>query len=347
MLSRLPRIALAPLWVGQLATRSKSFIDNPIIGSRRLNEWGLHARRVALAHRLAGFRRRRLAGLISAADRAAYERDGFVLKRDFLPAAAFAALRDGLGACRGRFREVREGDTILRKIAIDARLLADVPALADLVRSPEWLGLIRYIGARGAAPTATVQSIERYACDGPEDPQTLLHADTFHPTVKAWLFLTDVAADAGAFTYVPGSHRLTPQRLLWERRLSLAARHSAVRDTREGSFRVDPAELPLLGLPAPRILAVPRNTLIVADTFGFHARGPCTDPALRVAIWATLPRQPFLPWAFLPGAAPIPGGLAAWRTRLARGGAAARSDFSPFDSVRRSADQAAAGRASR
>ena len=50
----------------------------------------------------------------------------------------------------------------------------------------------------------------RHACDGPPDPQTALHADTFHPTVKAWLFLTDVAADAGPFTYVPGSHRLTP-----------------------------------------------------------------------------------------------------------------------------------------
>jgi len=35
-----------------------------------------------------------------------------------------------------------------------------------------------------------IQSILRHAHDGPLDPQTALHADTFHPTVKAWLFLT-------------------------------------------------------------------------------------------------------------------------------------------------------------
>ena len=68
-----------------------------------------------------------------------------------------------------------------------------------------------------------IQSILRHACDGPPTRRPRLHADTFHPTVKAWLFLTDVAADAGPFTYVPGSHRLTPERLAWERRMSLAA----------------------------------------------------------------------------------------------------------------------------
>ena len=118
--------------------------------------------------------------------------------------------------------------------------------------------------------------------------------------------------------------------------MSLDARYSSVRDTREGSFRVDPEELPALGLPPPSILAVAKNTLIVADTFGFHARGPCTGPALRVAIWATLPRQPFLPWAM-----PLPATLAAWRDALGRGWAAGIGEsrtrahpaagFSPFD----------------
>ncbi len=31
-----------------------------------------------------------------------------------------------------------------------------------------------------------------------------------------------------------------------------------------------------MGLPEPRIFAVPANTLVVADTFGFHARGPAS-----------------------------------------------------------------------
>jgi hypothetical protein len=290
---------MAPLWVAQLATGAKSFERNLVIGSRRLNEWGLHARRVALAHRLANTRRRKLANLIPANDRAAFERDGFVVRPNFLAAEQFATLLAQVKAYRGPLREISEGDTVLRKIALDKKTLADLPGLNAVLRSPDWRGLIRYVGSRDAEPVVWVQSILRHACAGPVDPQTILHADTFHPTVKAWLFLTDVAEDAGPFTYVPGSHRLSAERLAWERRMSLAARHSANAEIRQGSFRIDPTELSSLCLPQPRSFAVPANTLIVADTFGFHARGPSTRPSLRVEIWAYGRRSPFVSWAAL------------------------------------------------
>src|SRR5262249_47746035 len=146
-------------------------------------------------------------------------------------------------------------------------------------------------------PVVWIQSILRHACDGPADPQTALHADTFHPTVKAWLFLTDVAADGGPFTYVPGSHRLTPARIAWEQRMSLAAAQSTNAEDRQSSFRIGVDELADLGLPEPHVFAVPANTLVVADTFGFHARGPSAGRSLRVEIWAYGRRSPFVPWA--------------------------------------------------
>jgi hypothetical protein len=299
MFSGMRRAAMAPVWIGQLATGTKSFERNAVIGSRRLNEWGLHAARVRLAYRLAQARRRKLAGLVSEEDRTAFDRDGFVLRPNFLPDEHFAALVAQVRAYRGPLREISEGDTIMRKIALDGRALAALPALAAVLQSREWRGLVRYAGSRDAAPVVWVQSILRHACAGPADPQTVLHADTFHPTVKAWLFLTDVAEDAGPFTYVPGSHRLTAQRLEWEQRMSLSARQSPNAEDREGSFRIAPAELASLGLPLPRAFAVPANTLIVADTFGFHARGPSERPSLRVEIWAYGRRSPFLPWAAL------------------------------------------------
>src|SRR5205823_9423214 len=230
--------------------------------------------------------RRHLAGLVTDKDRAAFERDGFVIRPNFLPAGEFAELLRQVKAYRGRMREIDEGDTILRKIALDPQTLAALPALRRFLRLPEWRGLIRYIGSRDAEPVVWIQSILRHAHHGPPDPQTALHADTFHPTVKAWLFLTDVAADAGPFTYVPGSHRLTPERIAWERRMSLAARHSADPEIRQGSFRIAPGELAALGLSEARAFAVPANTLIVADTFGFHARGPSAGRSIRVEVWA-------------------------------------------------------------
>jgi phytanoyl-CoA dioxygenase PhyH len=300
MLAPLARAAImplrAPLWTAQLLTGTKSFERNPVIGSRWLNEHGLHTARVQLAHRISAMRRRRLAGLVSEADRAAFARDGFVIRPNFLSERDFADLRAQVEAYRGGLREIGEGDTILRKIALDPKTLAALPALQRLLGNAEWRGLIRYIGSRDAEPVVWIQSILRHVHDGPSDPQTALHADTFHPTVKAWLFLTDVAADAGPFTYVPGSHRLTAERLEWERRMSLAAPRAADADTRQGSFRIDPSELAALGLPEPRAFAVPANTLIVADTFGFHARGPSAGRSVRVEIWAYGRRSPFVPW---------------------------------------------------
>lgn len=38
------------------------------------------------------------------------------------------------------------------------------------------------------------------------------------------------------------------------------------------------------------------NTLVVADTVGFHARGPSSRSGERVEIWSYARRNPFLPW---------------------------------------------------
>src|SRR5438876_11104562 len=152
MLSQVRQAVAMPVWIAQLFTGTKSFEDNPVIGNRILNEWGLHGARVALAHRLAGARRRRLADRISAPDREAFERDGFVVRRDFLPPDQFAALLAQIRAYRGHLREITEGDTIMRKIAVDRTAFARLPALAALLRSAEWQGLVRHAGSRDAEP---------------------------------------------------------------------------------------------------------------------------------------------------------------------------------------------------
>ena len=289
------RYLLAPWWIAQLATGAKAFSDNPVLGSRALNERGLHVARLKLAHRLARRRRSRLAALLAAPDVEAFERDGFIEKRDFLPPALFAALRAALLARRAPAREMIQGDAVTRRFAVDPAALGHVPELRRLVRDPEWRRLIRYAGSFDAEPLIYVQTILARRYEGAADPQTDLHRDTFHPSVKAWLFLTDVAEDEGPFLFVPGSHRLTGARLRWEYERSLVA-PKLDRLSSRGSFRIDERELALLGLPRPRCFAVPANTLIVADMFGFHARGASARPSVRCEIWAYGRRNPFLPW---------------------------------------------------
>lgn len=292
-------VLLAPVWAAQLLTGAKSFVDNPIIGSPALNRLGLHAARMSLAHRMAAARRRRLAHLLTPADREAFDLDGFVVKPGFLPEAELTALVAEIKAFRGPGRETVQGDTITRRIALNPDILLLLPNLKNLIQSPELQGIIRYAGSFDAEPMLYVQSILTGARAAPPDPQLNLHSDAFHPTVKSWLFLTDVDADGAPFRYVPGSHRLTQARLAWERDKSIVASQSPDRLTRRGSFRVDPNELPGLGLPPPRSFAVPANTLVVADTFGFHARGPSIGQALRVELWAYGRYNPFTPWSRL------------------------------------------------
>src|SRR5438445_11177568 len=114
-----------------------------------------------------------------------------------------------------------------------------------------------------------IETVLTRAVAGVADPQRGLHTDTFHPTVKAWLVLTGVTPDAMPFVYVPGSHRLTPQRLSWERRMSIRASQRANQPERQLVRAISRDELAELGLPAPTLIAAPANTLVVADTFGF------------------------------------------------------------------------------
>ena len=61
---------------------------------------------------------------------------------------------EGLGrlVVDGEEREIAEGDTIMRKIALDKRALAELPALGAVLRSRDWRGLVRYAGSRDAEP---------------------------------------------------------------------------------------------------------------------------------------------------------------------------------------------------
>ena len=287
---------MTPLWVAALATGAKSFRDNPIIGSEKLNRSGLHAKRAKLAHFMAWRRRARLAHMISTEDRAAFDRDGFVARHEFLPREQFERLRAQVFSYAAPAREMMQGDTITRRIAVDPEFIAAVPEIRSLLGNPDWRGLNRYVGSFDQEPLTYVQTILSHIRNAKPDPQTDLHIDTFHPTVKAFYFLTDVAPDEGPFVYVPGSHRLTEGRLKWEYEQSIGAATSRDTLASRGSLRATEAEVAAMGFSKPRAFAVPANTLVVADTVGFHARGPSVRAAVRVEIWTYGRRNPFLPW---------------------------------------------------
>ncbi len=289
-----------PFYAAELATGAKSFCDNPLIGSRRLNEAGLHVKRIKLAQDMADARRRRLEHLVSEEDRAAYMRDGFVARRNLLSESDLAGLRQEIETTRFHAWEMHQGNAVTRFIPLPPKVLKDLPYLRALVWSKPFQNSLRYLASTNGDPLAYLHIV----MTNPEskrmaDPQTAFHSDTFHQTAKSWFFLYDIDDAEGPFTYIPGSHRLTEERLNWEREQSLVAAESKNRLHARGSFRLPADQLGRLNYPEPVRFAVPGNTLVVADTHGFHARAASQRKSVRVGVYGSLRRNPFLPWTGL------------------------------------------------
>ena len=306
-----------------LLTGAKSFVGNPLIGSNRLNAWGLHARRLKLAEAMAWRRRRSLRNRTPAKDAAALDRDGYIHRPDFLPPAVFERLQSDVLATSGPARAMVQGATTVRRLALDSDFRRRAPGLESFFTHPDWLPLMRYVGASlpaGLPPSHLPQQPTRRRGPLAADPQTRVHADTFYPTLKAFYFLEDVRLEDGPFCYVRGSHRVTPGRLAWEQAESL--RRAASEDvlTARGSPGAAPADLKAMGFAPPAPLDCRANTLVVADTFGFHARGVAQSSRPRLELSFYSRRNPFLPWLMQ-----LSVGALAWRLEdatAALGGAA-------------------------
>ena len=289
-------ILMSPVWLLQLFGMSKSFRDNPILGSAVLNRMGLHVARLVLAHGITRFRWWLLAPLASRDHRHAFHQSGFVEIPDFVDEAEFGRIVREVGSCEGEVRECIQGDTLTHRILLDDHALETMPTVRALVSGSRYERLLMYCAARFRRPIFYIQSIKNMRGEGAGDPQKNMHADTFHPTMKAWLFLEDVDERNGPFTYVPQSHRLTTKRLIWEYRHSIGAARDRDPYSQKGSFRVMPEDLDDLGLGAPVELKVKANTLVVANTHGFHCRGSAGERSSRLEIWAFGRSNPFNPF---------------------------------------------------
>ncbi len=295
---RVQQIVQLPIAAAGVLSADKNFGRNPILGSERLNKAGLHRWRVAAAHKASERRRSALAPMLRPEERAQFEENGFVVRENALPDELFARLTDELETVPRTAWEMRQGHAITRIMPLPART-SETSAAAEarrFLRSPEIRALVGYVAGRTGGYNPVIQTIANNPDPDSPDPQNTLHADTFHPTAKFWLFMHDVAMDEGPFSYVPGSHRLTPQRLEWEHEQSVAATSVGDGHHSAGSFRMQEDGLGALGYGKLMSLPVKGNTLVVADTYGFHARTPTSKPTVRTELHAMLRRNPFTPW---------------------------------------------------
>lgn len=302
----------------RIFTAEKQF-THPWVGNFKLNRLGLHVARMGLTDAALWLRRTTL-GSIDRDALATFRRDGILVVPDALPSSLFGAVAEevhervrcvdaeiprpinhkrGFGPklpFPGGFDRF-DGGTLNRFIDITRE---STPHAFHGVRTARLAALSELTSGFHHRPVrfqiyVTVAGDEKTN----PDPQRKLHRDTFHSTVKLWLFLDEVRLEDGPFEWVYGSHRADRRRLAWEHRVALES-SSGTRTSRSGggSFRIQEAELAELGLDAPKPVPVKANTLILADVRGFHRRGLARAGAERLALYANLRLWPFSPIAY-------------------------------------------------
>lgn len=292
----LKHILLLPLYTLALFTTASSFKANPVMGSSFLNRLGLHAVRYSFAHFCAWWRWLFLKWKMPRDLRARYHRDGYVVIENFLPDADFSVLRRECNRVTGDARELSQGDTRTQRILLDQHSLDGNPALTAFKAGPRFQNLLDYAGGCVHPALLYLQRIRNGLSERvmtQKDPQKNIHSDTFHPTMKSWYFLDDVKPEDGPFTYVPGSQRFSWKRLKWEYKKSITVLKRPDGYSEKGSMRAEPADLAAMDLGKPVSLPLPANSLVIANTHGFHCRGQAEGQRGRFELWAMTRLPPF------------------------------------------------------
>lgn len=290
------KILMLPVWILQVFTQAKSFSKNPVLGNAILNRMGLHVARIIAAHGIMRFRMWLLSGGIDKQQRDSYYQNGYILVPDFLEQTRYQNLKNEIHNANAEVRECTQGDTLTHRIMLDEETKPGLVECTSFINNKRLQKLLKFASGKNGQPVSYIQTIKNHFVEGPPDPQKNLHSDTFHPTMKSWYFLDEVDERNGPFTYVPGSNRLTRARLIWEYRRSIEISSDGDRYSGNGSLRLGDADAKEMKLNAAEGFKVPANTLVIANTHGFHCRGNASEKSTRTELWTISRSNPFNPF---------------------------------------------------
>jgi hypothetical protein len=274
-----------------LMTLNKIFSGEKIIASRPLNLMGVQVLRTVgarLVHRMRGN------DVVPGVEDKVrlVERDGMVLWPDFLPPDQFNELRDECLGLAGRHQAsyVREsGPNRDARVLASSLELGRGSALVRFLNDLRLKALIEGVERRRLADLIQYAKIEHLTQGedaGKHDPQTELHSDIYFTSHKAWFYLTDVTLASGPLTFVKGTHLLTPSRLY------RVYEHSvAMKPGDEQSRRVKSDEV--ASLPEETVVVCLANSLVVANTCGYHRRRQGVAGQERCSIHLEVRANPF------------------------------------------------------
>ena len=208
-------------------------------------------------------------------------RDGYIVLPKFLDRSAFQKVKDEFFNFAGKecYTPISDGDTRSERYTLSSEHWNRLPAVAHLLSDTRLVQALE--GAeRNAIEIGDVWFDTIYNGDAQKgaDSQKELHSDTFFTTHKIWFFIEPVSVEDGPVCFAPGTNRLSWKRLMFEYKKSIHFDRF-----KDYSFRVEPKDKALLGCEE-KPLTCPENTLVIADTSGFHCRGDAVAGHTRKQI---------------------------------------------------------------
>ena len=179
------------------------------------------------------------------------------------------------------------GTTIVEQVPLEENVLCLNPVMQSFLMDPRIKSIVGAVEKSGLPKLEGFKAVERvrFGNEPKTDEESVLHSDIYFNTHKAWLYLDDVEVENGPLVVVPRSHRIDWTRLKYEYFESVTKNR--------GSRRISGAEGMDRGLEE-KYLCVPANTLVIANTHGYHRRSPGRPRSERKSIQITFRYQPFI-----------------------------------------------------
>jgi hypothetical protein len=185
--------------------------------------------------------------------------------------------RESLKAIGVQFKTQDGASYVHLNLTRDMKILPS-KELVELVR--------RYLGLRDLEGLDMwLHGVEDDTSSNRKDINLEWHTDTFHNTVKGFLYIDPLSLADGPFNFFLGSHRFSFRRFWEEFRQSLGSKNV------QGFRCADPARIYPMG--KNKVCEGLGNAMIVADTFGYHRRGERTTLGKRWSIHFSARVNPF------------------------------------------------------
>lgn len=248
----------------------KIYSNEKFIQSERLNKLGLHIYRILLSRRIYESRNT----LADDPRITFFQENGYLIIKDFLE-------EDILGLLIKELIYAKQKNIPKQKIYLSKVLERDKHQMDFLKRCANVPHFAE--DSVNGFPRTELWNHSHFQ----KDPQYKFHTDTFQPTFKCWIYLTDISIEHGPLNIVPKSHLpsrerlkwdyenslITPENPLWNHRVQSGGAPGSFRVYESGAEEIELQEINRLGLPAAVSCVGGQNTFVAANTYAFHKRG--------------------------------------------------------------------------